>query len=78
MVIMIIVIISVTVIMKIILGEKLLPLTTPVEVAQLALTIELTRTAVGHKDTATTTTTNNNNNNDNNNSSNNNDINNIP
>eukprot|EP00927_Polykrikos_kofoidii_P076446 TRINITY_DN73549_c0_g1_i1.p1 TRINITY_DN73549_c0_g1~~TRINITY_DN73549_c0_g1_i1.p1 ORF type:complete len:554 (+),score=74.30 TRINITY_DN73549_c0_g1_i1:236-1897(+) len=29
-------------------GEKLLPITTPVEVAQLALTIELTRTAVGH------------------------------
>jgi len=29
-------------------GEKLLPLTTPVQVAQLALTIELTRTAVGH------------------------------
>ena len=29
-------------------GEKLLPLTTPAEVAQLALTIELTRTAVGH------------------------------
>lgn len=29
-------------------GEKLLPLTTPVEVARLALTIELTRTAVGH------------------------------
>ena len=29
-------------------GETMLPLTTPVEVAQLALTIELTRTAVGH------------------------------
>eukprot|EP00930_Biecheleria_cincta_P085678 TRINITY_DN75052_c0_g1_i1.p1 TRINITY_DN75052_c0_g1~~TRINITY_DN75052_c0_g1_i1.p1 ORF type:complete len:547 (-),score=85.42 TRINITY_DN75052_c0_g1_i1:580-2220(-) len=29
-------------------GEKLLPLTTPADVAQLALTIELTRTAVGH------------------------------
>ena len=29
-------------------GEKVMPLTTPVEVAQLALTIELTRTAVGH------------------------------
>lgn len=29
-------------------GEKILPLTTPAEVAQLALTIELTRTAVGH------------------------------
>jgi len=29
-------------------GEKLIPLTTPVEVAQLALTIEITRTAVGH------------------------------
>jgi len=30
------------------MGEKLVPLTTPAEVAQLALTIELTRTAVGH------------------------------
>eukprot|EP00931_Biecheleriopsis_adriatica_P087097 TRINITY_DN61616_c0_g1_i1.p1 TRINITY_DN61616_c0_g1~~TRINITY_DN61616_c0_g1_i1.p1 ORF type:complete len:460 (-),score=73.36 TRINITY_DN61616_c0_g1_i1:2-1231(-) len=29
-------------------GEKLLPLNTPADVAQLALTIELTRTAVGH------------------------------
>ena len=29
-------------------GEKLLPLTTPAEVARLARTIELTRTAVGH------------------------------
>ena len=29
-------------------GEKLLPLTTPVEVARLALTVELTRTAAGH------------------------------